>query len=181
MIPWSGLFKIPEWLNTLVDNGSLGSKTKIGIYKKEGKEILVFEPSNGSYRKRKVKVPGKVAKVLKVFKNPDRLAKLRDVNDPHAEFVWAIHRDVLHYCAHFLDKIADNTRDVDMAIRWGFGWKQGPFEIWQQAGWAKVAGLIKQDIADGKTPCNLPLPDWVDTIDGSHSDEGSWSAQGTTL
>ncbi|HIP81491.1 MAG TPA: 3-hydroxyacyl-CoA dehydrogenase/enoyl-CoA hydratase family protein [Leucothrix mucor] len=175
--PWADLFKIPTWLDTLVDNGSLGSKTKIGVYKKEGKEILVFEPSDGSYRKRKVKIPKKVAKVLKDFKNPDRLANLRDINDPHAEFVWAIHRDVFHYCAHFLTDIADNARDVDMAIRWGFGWKQGPFEIWQKAGWSKITGLIKEDIANGKTPCSLPLLDWVGSIDAIHTPQGSWSSK----
>jgi len=175
--PWSDLFKIPAWLDTLVDNGSLGAKTKIGVYKKEGKDILVFDPSNGAYRKRKVKIPKKVAKVLSDFKNPDRLANLRDIKDPNAEFVWAIHRDVFHYCAHFLNEIADNARDIDMAIRWGFGWKQGPFEIWQQAGWSKITNLIKEDIANGKTPCTLPLLDWVSSVDAIHTPQGSWSAK----
>lgn len=174
--PWADLFEIPDWLNILVENGSLGQKTRIGVYKKEGKEILVFDPAKGSYRKRKVKVPKKVEKVIKLFKDPDRLAKLRAINDPHAEFIWAIHRDVLHYCAHLLEHIADNARDIDMAIRWGFGWKQGPFEIWQQAGWKKIAGMIKEDIAAEKTPCKLPLPDWVSQIDAVHNDKGSWSA-----
>lgn len=173
--PWADLFKIPGWLDTLVEDGSLGQKTKIGVYKKEGKDILVFEPSNGTYRKRKVKIPGKVEKVVKLFKDPDRLAKLREINDPHAEFVWAIHRDVFHYCAHLLEGIADNARDVDMAIRWGFGWKQGPFEIWQQAGWEKIAGLIREDIYADKTPCKLPLPDWVSQINAVHNEQGSWS------
>ncbi len=178
--PWSKLFKIPEWLDTLVDSGSLGAKTKIGVYKKEGKEILVFEPKDGSYRKRKVKIPRKVEKVIKDFRNPDRLANLRAINDPHAQFLWAIHRDVWHYCAYLLEQIADNARDVDMAIRWGFGWKQGPFEIWQQAGWSKIAGLIKEDIEAGKTPSDLPLPDWVFDIDAVHTEAGSWSASENT-
>ena len=175
--PWAELFKVPSWLDTLVENGSLGAKTRIGIYKKEGKEILVFDESNGSYRKRKIKVPKKVMKVLKDFNNPDRLANLRDLKDPHAEFLWSIHRDVFHYCAHFLDDIADNARDIDLAVRWGFGWKQGPFEIWQLAGWDKIAGLIKEDIDAGKTTCNLPLPIWVTEIDAVHNERGSWSAK----
>ena len=175
--PWAKLFSIPSWLDTLVENGSLGAKTKIGIYKKEGKDILVFDESTGNYRKRKDKIPKKVEKVLKQFKDPDRLANLRAIKDPHAEFLWAIHRDVLHYCAYFLEEIADNARDIDLAIRWGFGWKQGPFEIWQQAGWNKIAGLIKEDIDAGKTPCDLPLPDWVSEINAVHTEEGSWSAK----
>lgn len=175
--PWAKLFKIPSWLDTLVENGSLGAKTKIGIYKKEGKDILVFDEATGNYRKRKDKIPKKVEKVLKQFKDPDRLANLRAINDPHAEFLWAINRDVLHYCAYFLDEIADSARDIDLAIRWGFGWKQGPFEIWQQAGWHKIAGLIKEDIDSGKTPCSLPLPEWVSEIDAVHTEAGSWSAK----
>jgi 3-hydroxyacyl-CoA dehydrogenase len=174
--PWASIFRVPAWLDTLIENGSLGQKTKIGVYKKAGSEILVFEPSTGNYRKRKVKLPGKVEKVLKDYRNPDRLAMLREINDPHAEFVWSIHRDAFHYAAHLLADIADNARDVDFAIRWGFGWKQGPFEIWQQAGWKKIAGLIQADIDAGRSVCSLPLPDWVNSIDAVHTQEGSWSA-----
>ena len=174
--PWSELFKVPAWMDTLVDSGALGSKTKKGVYKKEGKDILVFEPKDGSYRKRKVKIPSKVEKVIKDFKNPDRLANLRAIKDPNAEFLWCIHRDAMYYCAHLLEDIADNARDIDMAVRWGFGWKQGPFEIWQAAGWNKVAEMIKEDIAAGKTPVDIPLPEWVSKIDAVHNEQGSWSA-----
>ena len=174
--PWAELFKVPAWLDTLVESGALGAKTKKGVFKKEGKDILVFEPKDGSYRKRKVKIPSKVEKIIKDFKNPDRLANLRASKDPNAEFLWCIHRDSMHYCAHLLADIADNARDIDLAIRWGFGWKQGPFEIWQAAGWTKVASMIKEDIAAGKTPCALPLPKWVSQIDAIHNEQGSWSA-----
>jgi len=178
--PWAELFTVPSWLDTLVENGSLGAKTKIGIYKKEGKDILVFDEAKGTYRKRKDKIAKKVEKVLKKFKDPDRLVNLRNIKDPQAEFLWAIHRDVFHYCAHFLEGIADNARDIDMAVRWGFGWKQGPFEIWQQAGWSKIAGLIKEDIDAGKTPCKLPLPEWVSQVEAVHNEQGSWSAEEST-
>lgn len=175
--PWSDLFKMPAWLDTLVENGALGQKTRKGVYKKEGSDILVYDTKSGDYRKRKAKVPGKVDKVLKLFKDPERLAKLRSIKDPHAEFLWAIHRDVFHYSAYWLADIAENTRDVDLAIRWGFGWKQGPFEIWQHAGWKEMIALINEDIAAGKTPCSEPLPAWVDNIDVAHTPEGSWSAR----
>jgi 3-hydroxyacyl-CoA dehydrogenase len=48
-------------------------------------------------------------------------------------------RDLFHYTAYHLADIADNARDVDFAIRWGYGWQQGPFEIWQAAGWKQIA------------------------------------------
>ena len=174
--PWASIFKIPDWLDRLVEQGALGQKTRQGVYKKEGKEILVYDTASGNYRKRKVKIPRKVEKILKDYKNPKRLALLRTINDPHAEFLWAIHRDTFHYSAVLLEQIADNTRDIDFAIRWGFGWKQGPFEIWQFSGWKDIAGMIREDIQAGKTPSATPLPDWVDTIDAPHSEQGSWSA-----
>ena len=60
-----------------------------------------------------------------------------------------------------LESIADNARDVDFAMRWGFGMKQGPFELWQDAGWQQVAEWVKADIDAGKALCAAPLPAWV--------------------
>ncbi len=57
--------------------------------------------------------------------------------------------------------IADNARDVDLAIRWGFGWQMGPFETWQAAGWKQIAAWMAEDIAAGKTLSKAPLPAWV--------------------
>jgi 3-hydroxyacyl-CoA dehydrogenase len=65
---------------------------------------------------------------------------LRASTHVQAEFLWSIFRDTFHYCAVSLAEIADNARDLDLAIRWGFGWERGPFELWQAAGWKAVAG-----------------------------------------
>jgi 3-hydroxyacyl-CoA dehydrogenase len=173
--PWASIYRIPSWLDTLIENGALGAKTKAGVYKKQDGEILVYEPSDNSYRKRKVKIPGKVERVLKDYKNPMRLAKLREIKDPHAEFLWSIQRDAFHYAAYLLNTVADNARDVDLAIRWGFGWKQGPFEIWQHAGWRAIADLIQEDIDNAKAITGEPLPAWVKQIDAAHTPQGSWS------
>src|SRR3990170_2770478 len=79
-----------------------------------------------------------------------KLAGLRNSQHPQAQFLWAVFRDVFHYCALHLEIIANNARDLDFAVRWGFGWDQGPFEIWQAAGWQQGAGWISADIAAGK-------------------------------
>jgi 3-hydroxyacyl-CoA dehydrogenase len=65
-------------------------------------------------------------------------------------------------------------------MRWGFGMKQGPFELWQEAGWLTVANMVKEDIDAGKALCNAPLPDWVFTgpvadAGGVHTPQGSWN------
>jgi 3-hydroxyacyl-CoA dehydrogenase len=56
---------------------------------------------------------------------------------------------VFHYIGVHLER-SPTTRDVDLAIRWGFGWNEGPFEGWQAAGWKQVAEWVQEDIAAGK-------------------------------
>ena len=63
-------------------------------------------------------------------------------NNKQAQFFTACFRDLFHYCAYHLEHIADNVRDVDLAIRWGFGWTQGPFETWQSAGFEQMTQFI---------------------------------------
>ncbi len=106
----------------------------------------------------------------------ERLKLLRESTNPQAQFLWAILRDSFHYAAVHLEDIADTARDVDFAMRWGFGAKQGPFELWQEAGWQQVANWVKADIDAGKALCKAALPAWVfDGRSGVHTPEGSWS------
>src|SRR5918993_101565 len=75
--------------------------------------------------------------------------------------------------------IADTARDIDQALRWGFGMKQGPFELWQEAGWLQVAQWIQEDIDAGKALSKAPLPAWVfkgpvADAGGVHTEKGSW-------
>ena len=89
-------------------------------------------------------------------------------------------RDLFHYSAYHLADIAETARDVDFAIRWGYGWKLGPFETWQAAGWKQVAQWIAEDINAGKAMSDAPLPDWViDGRKGVHAAEGSSARAGT--
>jgi 3-hydroxyacyl-CoA dehydrogenase len=116
--------------------------------------------------------------VDRMLKKPaaDRLKLLRESTNPQAQFLWAIMRDSFHYAAVHLEEIADTARDVDLAMRWGFGTKQGPFELWQDAGWQQVATWVKEDIEAGKALSKAPLPAWVfDGRTGVHAPEGSWS------
>ena len=117
-----------------------------------------------------------VQAILKIKNPAEKFAALRASHHPQAQFLWAIHRDVFHYAAVLLAEIADNARDIDFAIRWGFGWSMGPFEIWQAAGWKQVATWIEEDIAAGKAMTATSLPVWVRQVDGVHRPEGSYSA-----
>src|SRR5690349_12822743 len=176
--PWAAFYQAPEWFAALIAKGALGQKTKAGIYMKKGKDILVLDLAKRDYVAGAGKVSEEVEKILKERNPAEQLAKLRASKDPQAQFLWAIFRDVFHYVAVHLGDIAHCARDVDFAIRWGFGWQRGPFELWQAAGWQKVAGMIAEDIAAGRTMAKAPLPAWVtDGRQGVHSPEGSYSAE----
>ncbi|WP_017460776.1 3-hydroxyacyl-CoA dehydrogenase/enoyl-CoA hydratase family protein [Dyella ginsengisoli] len=175
--PWHQYFKAPVWLTALIEKGALGQKTGGGFYKKAGKEIQVLDLASEGFRTSEQKPSDEVAAILAIKDPAEKFGKLRASSDPQARFLWAIFRDLFHYTAYHLADIADTARDVDFAIRWGYGWKLGPFETWQAAGWQQVAGWIAEDIAAGKTMSSAPLPAWVtDGRAGVHGKEGSWSA-----
>jgi 3-hydroxyacyl-CoA dehydrogenase len=174
--PWHKYYASPAWLTALVAKGALGQKTKAGIFRKDGKVIKVLDLKLQDYRESVAKVDEGVAAILKLKNPAEKFAKLRESAHPQGQFLWAIFRDVFHYCAVHLGSIADNARDVDFAMRWGFGWSQGPFETWQAAGWQTIADALKADIAAGKTMTATPLPAWVAQRTGVHEAAGSWSA-----
>ncbi|MCC6218999.1 MAG: 3-hydroxyacyl-CoA dehydrogenase/enoyl-CoA hydratase family protein, partial [Aquabacterium sp.] len=172
---FSGAFETPAALTKLLELGNFGQKTKAGFFKKVGKDILQFNAATGEY----VAGGGKCDKdVAEILKKPaaERLKGLRESTNPQAQFVWAILRNGFHYAAVTLESIAESARDIDFAMRWGFGAKQGPFELWQEAGWKQVAEWVQADIDAGKALSSAPLPAWVfDGRDGVHTAEGSWS------
>ena len=179
--PWAKHFKAPDWVKGLIDKGALGQKTGVGIYKKVGKDILVLDLDKQDYRPSEQKASDEVAAILAIKDPAEKFGKLRASKDPQAQYLWSTFRDVWHYTAYHLADIADTARDVDFAIRWGYGWKMGPFETWQAAGWQQVAEWIKEDIAAGKGMSDAPLPEWVtDGRKGVHTKEGSWSAADST-
>lgn len=174
--PFYGAYATPKAVAALIEKGALGQKTGAGFYKKVGKDILRLDPAKGEYVAGGGKADEIVARMLK--KAPaERLKLLRESTNPQAQFLWAILRNGFHYAAVHLAEVADSAREVDLALRWGFGMSQGPFELWQQAGWKQVAEWVKADIDAGKALSKAPLPAWVfDGREGVHTAEGSWSA-----
>ncbi|MBT9597192.1 MAG: 3-hydroxyacyl-CoA dehydrogenase/enoyl-CoA hydratase family protein [Vitreoscilla sp.] len=174
--PFFPSYATPPVLAKLIEQGALGQKAGAGFYKKVGKDILRLDPAKGDY----VAGGGKADPIVeRMLKKPaaERLKLLRESTNPQAQFLWSILRDSFHYVAVHLGSIADSAREIDFAMRWGFGMKQGPFELWQEAGWQQVATWVKEDIEAGKALCDAPLPAWVfDGRTGVHTPEGSWSA-----
>jgi 3-hydroxyacyl-CoA dehydrogenase len=176
--PFFPSYATPPVLAKLIEQGALGQKTGAGFFKKVGKDILRLDPATATY----VPAGGKADAIIdRILKKPaaERLKLLRESSNPQAQFLWAILRDGFHYAAVHLADIAETARDVDFAMRWGFGVKQGPFELWQEAGWAQVAQWVREDIDAGKALSKAPLPAWVFEgpvpTKGVHTPEGSWS------
>ena len=183
--PFASVYKVPEVVKGLVEKGLLGQKTGAGFYKKSGKEILVLNPVSGEY----IPSVGEMLPVVeRILKKPlnERFTLLRELDEPQAQFLWAIFRDIFHYIAVHLESIADTAAEIDFAMRWGFGWSTGPFEDWQEAGWLQIAQWVQQDIDAGKALSKAPLPQWVFESDVAklgkvHSEQGSWSPSRRTF
>ena len=174
--PWHGHFQSPDWLGALIAKGALGQKTGAGIFRKIGKDIVVLDLDKQDYRPADRGAAPEVVEILKLKNPAEKFAQLRASQHPQAQFLWACFRDLFHYSAFHLADIADTARDVDFAIRWGYGWKLGPFETWQAAGWQQAAQWIAEDIAAGKSMSSAPLPGWVnDGRSGVHAADGSYS------
>ena len=177
--PFYASFATPAVLQQLLALGHLGQKTKAGFYKKQGRDVLRFDAESGEYVAAGQKADEVYARMLKK-PAAERLRLLRNSEGAQGRFLWAILRNGFHYAAVHLATIADNARDVDLCLRWGFGMKQGPFELWQEAGWLDVAQIVQEDIDAGRALCRTPLPDWVfkgpvAKAGGVHTPAGSWN------
>jgi 3-hydroxyacyl-CoA dehydrogenase len=177
--PFYESFATPDVLKALLEMGNLGQKSKAGFFKKVGRDILRFELASKDYVPAGEKSDEVYARMLKK-PAAERLKLLRNSEGAQGQFLWAVLRNSFHYAAVHLASIADNARDLDFCMRWGFGMKQGPFELWQEAGWLEVAHMVKEDIDAGKALCKAPLPDWVfcgpvADAGGVHTPQGSWN------
>lgn len=170
--PWHVLFTLPNWLQALIDEGHLGQKSGQGIFRKKGSAMDVFDMATNSYRPVNAHVSDELKTIMSHCDPKERMSALLNSDNKQAKFLAACYLELFHYCAFHLEDIADNVRDVDLAIRWGFGWQFGPFETWQAAG----ISLIKNAITVNKTLNTAALPTWLHDNTLFYSEHGAWSA-----
>ncbi|MCM3711627.1 3-hydroxyacyl-CoA dehydrogenase/enoyl-CoA hydratase family protein [Sporosarcina luteola] len=150
------VFELPAFMKKMIDNGWLGAKTKQGFYLKEGKEILELDPETFEYGPtKKLKTPSiEMAKQQKGLAN--KVKTLVYAKDRTGEILWSILSPTLRYSAELNGEIADDIVAIDNAMKWGFGWQQGPFEIWDAIGVAKSVEKMKEE--------NVAIPAFVQTM-----------------
>jgi 3-hydroxyacyl-CoA dehydrogenase len=175
--PWANYFDLPTWITELIERGALGQKKGQGVYKKVGQQIQVWDYHDKAYRPISSHVSNEVMTIMRQTSPVDRFEKLIKSHDPQAQFMWRIFRDLFHYCAYHLNAIAQSARDIDLSMRWGYGWQQGPFEIWQLASWKEIAKKINQEAQNEETMSPVALPDWVNTLDGPYQQGKAFSPE----
>lgn len=152
--------KDPPFLTEMIQRGWLGEKTKQGFYKVEkkndGKEILGLDLKTLEYRSQeKFKTPS-LGAVREISDPTERLRTVVFAEDEAGKIAWPLISNMLVYAANRVPEIADSIEEVDKALRWGFGWEIGPFEMWDALGTANVAERLKKE---GK-----PIPKLVQEV-----------------
>ncbi len=145
------LFKLPEFVNKMMENKWLGSKTGQGFYKKEGKDILTLDLDTLTYRPNK-KASFATLELTKTIEKPiDRFKVLVTGKDKAGEFYRKNFASMFQYCSNRIPEITDAFYKIDDAMKAGFGWENGPFEIWDAIGVEKGIELMK---AEGYQPAS---------------------------
>ncbi|MDF2065047.1 3-hydroxyacyl-CoA dehydrogenase/enoyl-CoA hydratase family protein [Bacillus sp. Cr_A10] len=128
------VFEIPVFMQKMLENKWLGAKTGQGFFLKEGKEIKELNPETLEYEAmKKLKTPSmEMAKQQKGL--AAKVKTLTYAKDRTGELLWSILSPTLIYSAQLHGEIADDIVSIDDAMKWGFGWQQGPFEIWDAIG-----------------------------------------------
>ncbi len=152
------MFKIPETMELLIENGNLGQKTKAGFYKKDDNgNILVLDLDSREYRP-----IGKIELGLddNIIQNDNvgqRINALINLDSKYGEFFWEILSRMLLYCANRIPEISDSYKDIDNAMKWGFGWEFGPFEIWDMIGFTSSLRRMESN--------NKTIPKWIEKME----------------
>jgi 3-hydroxyacyl-CoA dehydrogenase len=150
------LFKLPGFINTMMDNKWLGSKTGQGFYKKSldangKKEILTLDLDTLEYRPSK-KAKFATLELTKTIDKPiDRFKVLIGGKDKAGEFYRKNFGAMFAYVQNRIPEISDELFKIDDAMKAGFGWENGPFEIWDAVGVTKGIELMKAEGAEPAT------------------------------
>ncbi|MBZ0116897.1 MAG: 3-hydroxyacyl-CoA dehydrogenase [Sandaracinaceae bacterium] len=142
------VFKLPSFVEGMVEKKLLGDKTKAGFYRKgRGGDIETLDLSKLEYRpKGGDKVIADACKKIGKISDPKaRLKKLVATDGKVGEFAWKVLSRSLAYAARRVGEITDDVAAIDDAMRWGYNWELGPFETWDALGFAETLERMQKD------------------------------------
>ena len=143
------LFKLPDFINTMMGNNWLGSKTGQGFYKKEGKDILALDLNTLEYKPSKKASFATLELTKTIDKVIDRFKVLVSGKDKAGDFYRKNFAAMFAYVSNRIPEITDELYKIDDAMKAGFGWEHGPFQIWDAIGVEKGIEMMK---AEGLQP-----------------------------
>jgi len=148
------LFKLPDFISKMMENKWLGSKTGQGFYKKEGKTITVLDLNTLEYREKK-RAKFATLELTKTIDNViDRFKVLVGGKDKAADFYRKNFAAMFAYVSHRIPEISDELYKIDDAMKAGFGWEHGPFQIWDAIGVQKGIEIME---SEGHSPSQWVL------------------------
>lgn len=154
-------YVMPDYLRAMVAAGQLGRKAERGFYRSVvsagGRRTTeVWNPGESRYQSTHDTAIDPVDSLAAIGPLGDRLRSVVNDDSDAGRFVWDYLKSVILYSARHATEIAQDYQDIDKAMRWGYNWGAGPFEIWQLLGFAETAARMR---ADGEK-----LPQWVDKL-----------------
>ena len=156
------LFQVPGFVAQMIERGLLGDKTGQGFYKKvkakngDESEILTLDLATFEYRARQRSIFPSFELARNLDNLRERVKILFQAPDRAGQFYRKLFSDIFHYAARRVPEIADDIVSIDNAMKWGFGWEMGLFELWDARGLDRVIG----DWASEKRP----LPPLVEKL-----------------
>ena len=152
--PERDIFKLPDYIQKMIDNKWLGQKTKQGFYKKIDKGVIhSLDLDSMEYKPMNKKKYSAFSIAKENTYLEDRLNAVVRVDDVAGEFLWVCFAKSLAYSANLLGTIADDTISIDNAMKGGFGWELGPFEVLDAIGIEYFVDRCENE--------NIKLPEWL--------------------
>lgn len=159
---------LPDYIPEMVRRGWIGDKAGQGFFKKLKGEsgesvILTLDLRTMEYAPKIRPDFPSLEKVHRIADPGERLRSLTDADDPAGRFAWKVTSRLLFFCAEKADEIANrDVNAIDRAMRWGYNWEIGPFEMWNALGVPEATARMAKE--------GLQIPDWIKGIDRFPSD-----------
>lgn len=153
------IFRVPGFVTQMVEKKLLGDKTRAGFYRKaKGGDIETLDLATLAYRGKAgdAAVKKKTKELSKIGNPKKRVKALVATEGKVGELAWKVLSRSLAYAARRVGEITDDVRAIDDAMKWGYNWDLGPFEVWDALGFAETTDRMKKD--------GLALPASIDTM-----------------